>query len=67
VASRCALGPGVRIGRNAIAAIGSVVCNSIPPNQIHAGNPASFRGLRSFDEPETSCVDPEVYTSITSS
>jgi putative colanic acid biosynthesis acetyltransferase WcaF len=65
VASRCTLGPGVRIGRNAIAALGSVVCNSIPADQIHAGNPASFRCLRSFDEPETCCVDPEVYTSTT--
>jgi putative colanic acid biosynthesis acetyltransferase WcaF len=67
VASRCTLGPGVRIGRNAIAAIGSVVCSSIPPNQIHSGNPASLRGIRSFDEPEFFCVDPEVHTSIISS
>ncbi len=46
VASRCTLGPGVTVGRNAIAGIGSVVHRSIPPDEIHAGNPAALRAIR---------------------
>ena len=49
VASRCTLGPGVTIGRDAIVAIGSVVWESVPAGEIHGGNPATHRGLRSFD------------------
>lgn len=48
VASRSTLGPGVTVGRDAIAAIGSVVWGSIPPGEIHGGNPATRRGLRTF-------------------
>ncbi len=48
LASRCTLGPGISIGRNAIAAIGSVIWKSIPPSEIHGGNPAIFRGLRTI-------------------
>jgi putative colanic acid biosynthesis acetyltransferase WcaF len=46
VASRCTIGPGVTIGQNAIAAIGSVVSKSIPPSEIHGGNPATRQGFR---------------------
>jgi putative colanic acid biosynthesis acetyltransferase WcaF len=46
VASRSTLGPGVRLGVNAIASIGSVVRSSIPASEIHSGNPASRQGLR---------------------
>jgi putative colanic acid biosynthesis acetyltransferase WcaF len=52
LASRCTVGPGVTIGRNAIAAIGSVVSKSIPPSEIHGGNPAILRGLRTGSEQE---------------
>lgn len=57
--SRCTLGPGVRLGRNAIVAIGSVVSSSIPPGEIHGGNPSAMRGLRIFAEPKRLCEEPE--------
>lgn len=46
VASRSTLGPGVRLGFNAIACMGSVVRSSIPAGEIHGGNPAARQGLR---------------------
>lgn len=46
VASRSMLGPGVRVGVNAIAAMGSVVRSNIPAGEIHSGNPASLQSLR---------------------
>lgn len=46
VASRCTVGPGVRLGVNAIASMGSVVSSSIPAGEIHAGNPATRQALR---------------------
>lgn len=61
-ASRCTLGPGVTIGQNGIAAIGSVVWSSIPPNEIHGGNPCAFRGLRVVDEPELGSDGSEIDT-----
>lgn len=36
--------PGVRIGRNAMVAAGSVVTRSVPPNAIVIGNPARIVG-----------------------
>jgi acetyltransferase-like isoleucine patch superfamily enzyme len=33
---------GVKIGRNSIIGAGSLVCKSVPPNEIWAGNPAKF-------------------------
>jgi len=42
--------PGVTIGRSGIAAAGSVVTKSIPPFEIHAGNPAHFVKRRTFRE-----------------
>jgi putative colanic acid biosynthesis acetyltransferase WcaF len=50
VASRSVLGPGVVIGESGIAAIGSVVWQSIPAGEIHGGNPATFRGLRIIED-----------------
>jgi putative colanic acid biosynthesis acetyltransferase WcaF len=38
--------PGVTIGRCGVAAAGSVITRSIPPFEIHAGNPARFRKRR---------------------
>ena len=57
VASRCTLGPGITIGRNAIAAIGSVIWKSIPPSEIHGGNPAFFQGVRIIGVRETGQKD----------
>lgn len=42
VGARAVLAPGVRLGKGAIAAAGSVVAHSIPSWEIHAGNPAGF-------------------------
>jgi putative colanic acid biosynthesis acetyltransferase WcaF len=46
VAARVVIGPGVTVGQNAIAGIGSVVTSSIPADAIYAGNPAVQRGVR---------------------
>ncbi|CAN5674440.1 hypothetical protein BH10ACI4_BH10ACI4_11340 [soil metagenome] len=48
IASKSVLAPGVTIGKNAIAGIGSVVSSSIPPDLIYSGNPASFRAVRTL-------------------
>jgi len=42
VAARAVVGPGVEIGQCAIAGFGAVVTGSIPPYEIHTGNPAAF-------------------------
>lgn len=42
VAARALVGPGVEIGQCAIAGFGAVVTGSIPPYEIHTGNPAAF-------------------------
>lgn len=44
--ARSILTPGVTLGNCAVAAAGSVVTRNIPPFEIHAGNPAAFRGHR---------------------
>lgn len=59
VASGCILAPGVRLGQDAIAAIGSVVYGSIPQGEIHGGNPATLRGFRNFREPVSRGLDRE--------
>lgn len=42
VGAKSIICPGVQVGKNAIATAGSVVTKSIPPAQIHTGNPARF-------------------------
>ncbi|MCU1323858.1 MAG: transferase hexapeptide repeat containing protein [Acidobacteriaceae bacterium] len=51
IASRSVLAPGVTVGRNAIAGIGSVVSSSIPADLIYSGNPAIFKSIRTFTTP----------------
>jgi acetyltransferase-like isoleucine patch superfamily enzyme len=34
--------PGIRIGRNSLIGAGSVVVKDVPPDEVHAGNPAKF-------------------------
>ena len=46
VGAKAVLAPGVTVGRNAVAAAGSVVLRSLPPDEIHAGNPACFQRRR---------------------
>lgn len=56
VGARAVLGPGVELGTGSIAAIGSVVTRSIPDGEIHAGNPAVMRRIRTMRLPDpTSC------------
>jgi putative colanic acid biosynthesis acetyltransferase WcaF len=40
VGARAMLLPGVTLRTGAVAAAGSVIAHSIPPQEIHAGNPA---------------------------
>jgi putative colanic acid biosynthesis acetyltransferase WcaF len=46
VGARATVCPGVEFGEGAMAAAGSVVTRTIPPWEIHGGNPASFVKLR---------------------
>jgi putative colanic acid biosynthesis acetyltransferase WcaF len=55
--ARSVLCPGARLGEGAIAAAGSVVSGSVPPWEIHAGNPAVFVRRRTL-RPETETVVP---------
>lgn len=48
VGARAVLCPGVRIGEKAIVTAGSVVTKSVPPSEIHAGNPARFVRYRNI-------------------
>ena len=62
VASRCTLGPGTTVGRNAIAAIGSVGWSNIPPGEIHGGNPCARRGVRTFEDENRTELGPQPCT-----
>jgi putative colanic acid biosynthesis acetyltransferase WcaF len=42
VAARASVGPGAVIGHCAVVGFGAVVSGSIPPYEIHGGNPAVF-------------------------
>jgi putative colanic acid biosynthesis acetyltransferase WcaF len=42
VGARAVVCPGVVIGEGAIVTVGSVAAKSVPPYEIHAGNPAAF-------------------------
>jgi putative colanic acid biosynthesis acetyltransferase WcaF len=42
IAAKATVGPGVTIGQCAVAGFGAVVTASIPPYEIHNGNPATF-------------------------
>jgi putative colanic acid biosynthesis acetyltransferase WcaF len=46
VGARSSLAPGVVIGECAVVGLGAVVNKSIPPFEIHAGNPARFIRVR---------------------
>jgi len=50
VGMRALVCPGTRIGRCAVATAGSVITQSIPPFEIHAGNPAQFVKRRVFSK-----------------
>jgi putative colanic acid biosynthesis acetyltransferase WcaF len=42
VGARALIAPGVTLGEGSIAAAGSVITRSIPPYEIHSGNPATM-------------------------
>ncbi|WP_082092044.1 Pls/PosA family non-ribosomal peptide synthetase [Demequina pelophila] len=44
VGTRSTLGPGSRVGQEAQVAPGSVVFGDVPPGELWAGSPATFRG-----------------------
>ncbi len=46
IASRATIMPGVRIGRGAVVAAGSIVTKDVPPMTIVAGSPAKVVGQR---------------------
>jgi putative colanic acid biosynthesis acetyltransferase WcaF len=56
VGTRALICPGVRIGKCGVAAAGSVVTKSIPPFEVHAGNPAFFVKTRVIRQTEN---DPQ--------
>ena len=45
-AARSVLMPGVTLGEGAVAGAGSIVSRSIPPYEVHTGNPATFARIR---------------------
>jgi putative colanic acid biosynthesis acetyltransferase WcaF len=60
VGARAVLAPGVNLGVEAIAGLGSVVTRSIPSQEIHAGNPATFIAHRKFrNQTESSRLQKE--------
>lgn len=46
IGARASLAPGVVIGECAVVSLGAVVTKSVPPFEIHAGNPAMFVRIR---------------------
>ncbi len=53
--------PGVSVGRCGVAAARSVVTKSIPPFEIHSGNPARFVKRRIFREGVHNSLEPVVH------
>lgn len=51
VGAKAVVGPGTTIGECAVVTAGSVVNGSVPPYEIHAGNPARFVRKREIREP----------------
>lgn len=47
--------PGISIGPNSIVGCGSVVTKNVPPNTIHAGNPAKY--ICSIEEYKDKCLN----------
>jgi putative colanic acid biosynthesis acetyltransferase WcaF len=56
IGARAVVGPGVTVGRCAVLSLGSVALRSIPPFEIHIGNPAVFRKNRQFKREEAPSV-----------
>ena len=50
-AARSTLMPGVVLGEGAIAGAGSVITRSVPPWEVHSGNPAAFVRIRDIQDP----------------
>lgn len=46
VGARSSIGPGVVVGECAVVGLGAIVHKSVPPFEIHAGNPARFVRFR---------------------
>ncbi len=62
IGTRALVCPGVTIGTCAVVAAGSVVTKSIPPFEIHSGNPARCVRRRVFRE--SACDAPETYCTL---
>lgn len=60
IGARATLLPGVTLHTGAIAAAGSVIARSIPPQEIHAGNPARFVRQRTMHDDARDRVSREV-------
>lgn len=63
VGARSVVCPGVEIQECGVAAAGSVVTQSIPSYEIHAGNPARFahrRSILSFTDPTSPTISPTI-------
>jgi putative colanic acid biosynthesis acetyltransferase WcaF len=58
IGTHALLCPGTRIGQCGVAAAGSVVTQSIPPFEIHAGNPARFVKRRTFRATSQAPAEP---------
>ncbi len=63
IGAKAVISPGTEVGECAIAAAGSVVTKSIPPFEIHAGNPAQFVRRRVFRGEQA--VNEKVHYGIT--
>jgi len=57
IGARTLICPGVRVGQCGVAAAGSVVTRSIPPFEIHSGNPAHFVKRRIFRQSDCYSTD----------